>query len=128
MTKPAVPVVDYRKKRFHATSVLMVLLSPLGDTLGLIKSGRRSLFRYWPDWCCAIGCAATMLIALEQGHEGSFYELSTIMHQPAMANAAFGYRLLLPSLAVGLEGVRRSLTDHNAFIATQILAIVAAVV
>lgn len=49
------------------------------------------------------------------------------MHRPATANAAFGYRLLLPWLAVKLQGIGHSLTDHNAFIATQILAIVAAV-
>ena len=74
-----------------------------------------------------VGCAATLLVALEHGQERSFYQISTIMHRPATANAAFGYRLLLPWLAVKLQGIGHSLTDHNAFIATQILAIVAAV-
>lgn len=87
-----------------------------------------SVFRSWPDWCCAAGCSAAILVAVERGHEGSFYPLSTIMHRPGTANAAFGYRLLLPALAVQLERIKHSLTDHNAFIATQIVAIVVAVV
>lgn len=85
------------------------------------------VFRKWADWCCAIGCAATMLVAVEHGYEGWFYPLSTIMHQPERANAAFGYRLLLPSLATKLQEMRHSLTDHNAFIVTQLLAILATV-
>jgi hypothetical protein len=128
MTKPA---GSGKPKMLHETSVLMVLLTRLDDMLRLLERrsyGLRSAFRRLPDWCCAVGCAATMLVALEHGREGSFYELNTIMHRPATANAAFGYRILLPSVAVQLEGVQHSLTDHNAFIATQILAIVAALV
>jgi hypothetical protein len=87
----------------------------------------RLTFLNWPVWCSAVGCAATMLIGLEHGHEGSFYPLNTIMHEPWNANAAFGYRLLLPWLAVALQKVIHSLTDHNAFIATQVIAILAAV-
>lgn len=78
-------------------------------------------------WSTAIGCGASMLVALERGFEGGFYPLSTIMHTPWRANAAFGYRLLLPSVAVKLQQLFPRLTDHNCFIATQVLAIAAAI-
>lgn len=74
-------------------------------------------------WLIGLACAATILIALERGYEGSFYRLSTIIHHPESANAAFGYRLLFPTLAAQLQKLAPSLTDHNCFIAVQSLVI-----
>jgi hypothetical protein len=70
-----------------------------------------------------VACAATLVQAVLHGREGSWYPLSTIIHQPQLADPAFGYRLLLPSLARAIEFLVPRATDHNAFIATQILVI-----
>jgi hypothetical protein len=43
------------------------------------------------------------------------------MHHPERMNAAFGYRLLFPVLAVLLQKILPRLSDHNAFIAVQSL-------
>lgn len=67
----------------------------------------------------ALGSAAAILIALERGYEGSWYPLGTIMHHPADANPAFGYRLLFPVIASLLQRLVPSFTDHNCFIAIQ---------
>lgn len=80
----------------------------------------------WPVWCVFIGCASAVLLAVEHGYEGPFYTLNTILHHPRTAEAPFGYRLLLPWLGLGMQAIHRSLSDHNVFIYTQLLAIVAA--
>lgn len=72
-------------------------------------------------------CAATLVQVVLHGREGPWYPLSTIIHQPQLADPAFGYRLLLPMLARALEFLVPRATDHNAFIATQILVIAALV-
>jgi hypothetical protein len=64
-----------------------------------------------------------ILIALERGYEGSWYQLSTIMHHPEAASAAFGYRLLFPFVAVQLQRLMPSLSDHNSFVAVQVCII-----
>jgi hypothetical protein len=70
-----------------------------------------------------VACAATLVLAVLRGREGSWYLLSTMIHHPQLADPAFGYRLLLPSLARAIEFFFPWATDHNAFIATQILTI-----
>jgi len=85
---------------------------PLSNTIGAL-----------PTWLVWLVCSATVLIALERGYEGEWYKLSTMIHHPETANPAFGYRLLFPFLAAKLEWLVPSLTDHNSFIATQIVAI-----
>src|SRR5579862_6103420 len=82
--------------------------------------------RNWPVWCTFFGCAATMLLAVEHGYEGTFYTLDTILHHPSAANPPFGYRLLLPWLGLLFQSIRPAMSEHNVFIATQIVAIVAA--
>jgi len=78
---------------------------------------------------CLIGfaSAAAILVALEHGYEGSWYKLTTIIHHPASANPAFGYRLLFPIMAAQLQRLVPSFTDHNCFIAVQSLIIAATV-
>jgi hypothetical protein len=78
---------------------------------------------YTVAWLVSIACAATLVQAVLHGREGAWYPLSTIIHQPQLADPAFGYRLLLPTLARVLEFFVPRATDHNAFLATQILAI-----
>jgi hypothetical protein len=70
-----------------------------------------------------VACAAVLVQVVLHGREGSWYPLSTIIHRPQLADPAFGYRLLLPALARALEVLVPRATDHNAFIATQILVI-----
>jgi hypothetical protein len=70
-----------------------------------------------------VACAAVLMQVVLHGREGSWYPLSTIIHRPQLADPAFGYRLLLPSLARAFEVLIPRATDHNAFIATQILVI-----
>jgi hypothetical protein len=70
-----------------------------------------------------VACAASLVQAVLHGREGSWYVLSTMIHRPQLADPAFGYRLLLPSLARAIEFFLPRATDHNAFIATQILVI-----
>jgi hypothetical protein len=71
-----------------------------------------------------LGSSLAILMAIERGHEGAWYPLSTIIHHPETApESPFAYRPLLPTLAAALQRIFHSLTDHNAFIATQILAI-----
>jgi hypothetical protein len=89
--------------------------------------GLRSRFSSWPNWAVGVGCVAVILIAVERGYEGAFYPIGMMMHQPSKMNAAFGYRILLPFLAAQLQKLVPSLTDHNCFIATQIVAIVSVV-
>lgn len=72
-----------------------------------------------------VPCAASLFLALLHGYEGSWYPLSTIIHQPQLANAAFGYRLLFPAMARFVEFVYPNATDHNAFVAVQGLVIIA---
>lgn len=74
-----------------------------------------------------LGSAATILMAIVRGYEGSWYRLSTIMHHPEAANPAFGYRLLFPYIAAHLQRLVPSLTDHNCFIAVQVLIIASTV-
>jgi hypothetical protein len=79
--------------------------------------------KLWSTGLVGLSSAATILIALERGYEGSWYRLSTIMHRPEAANPAFGYRLLFPFLAVQVQKLAPSLTDHNCFIAIQAIII-----
>jgi hypothetical protein len=78
-------------------------------------------------WLAWLGAVMAILVALERGYEGSWYPLGTIMHHPEAASAAFGYRLLFPFIAVQLQRLRPSLSDHNSFVAVQ-TAIIAATV
>lgn len=89
-----------------------------------LRSIRRALSArpFWVTFSTGFACASAILWVLEHGWEADFYKLSTIMHHPGTAEAAFGYRLLLPSLALLLQRLHPSLTDHNCFIATQVLA------
>lgn len=70
-------------------------------------------------WLLWLGSVMTILVALERGYEGAWYPLGTIMHHPEMANPAFGYRLLFPFIAVALQRLHSSLSDHNSFVAVQ---------
>ena len=70
-----------------------------------------------------VTCAATLVQVVLHGRQGSWYPLSGIIHQPQLADPAFGYRLLLPMVARMLEYLVARATDHNAFIAIQILVI-----
>jgi hypothetical protein len=70
-----------------------------------------------------VACVATLVQVVLHGREGPWYPLSTIIHQPQLADPAFGYRLLLPMVARTLEYLVPRATDHNAFIAVQILVI-----
>lgn len=82
----------------------------------------RELFlRTWPDALIWLACTASITIAVQASHEGWWYPLGTIMHHPERANAAFGYRLLFPLIAVFLQKIVPHLTDHNAFVAVQAL-------
>lgn len=74
-----------------------------------------------------IGCCVAILMAVESGYQGWWYHLDTIIHHPEAAQPPFGYRPLFPLLAGGLQSVFHKMTDHNAFIATQILCIGATV-
>jgi hypothetical protein len=74
-------------------------------------------------WLMGLASAMTMLMALERGYEGTWYRLSTIMHNPQAANPAFGYRLLFPLFAAKLQVLAPSLTDHNCFVAVQCVII-----
>lgn len=75
----------------------------------------------------AVPCVATLFLVLLRGYEGWWYQLTTIMHHPGAANPAFGYRLLLPMLARAFQHIVPTASDHNAFVATQLVAIVATV-
>jgi hypothetical protein len=98
---------------------------PFEDQQNPVETSRTN-FRSWPIWCVFIGCASAILLAVEHGYEGPFYRLTTLLHHPTTAEAPFGYRLLLPWLGLAMQAIRPSLSDHNVFIYTQILAIVAA--
>ncbi len=74
-----------------------------------------------------LGCCVAVLMAVERGYQGAWYQLATIIHRPEAAQAPFGYRPLFPLLANGLQTVFPKMTDHNAFIATQVICIGATV-
>lgn len=74
-----------------------------------------------------VPCVATLFLVLLHGYEGWWYPLATIIHHPETANPAFGYRQLLPMLARAFEHIVPAASDHNAFVATQLVAIVATV-
>lgn len=74
-----------------------------------------------------LGCCAAILLALEHGYEGSWYPLDTIIHHPEAARTPFGYRPLVPMLASALQSVFHRMSNHNAFIATQVASIAATV-
>lgn len=82
---------------------------------------------FWMRFITGFAAASGILWALEHGWEADFYRFDTIMHHAGTAEAAFGYRLLLPSLAVLIQRMHPALTDHNCFIITQVLAIAVAV-
>ncbi|MFP5237674.1 MAG: hypothetical protein ACLGSD_17400 [Acidobacteriota bacterium] len=84
--------------------------------------------RFWSRFWMALASSGAILWSLEHGWEAEFSPIGTLMHHPGTAEAAFGYRLLLPSLADLVQKLSPHLTDHNAYIATQILAIVCTVV
>lgn len=74
-----------------------------------------------------LGCCIALLTALESGYEGAWYQLNTIIHHPEAAQPPFGYRPLFPLLASALQWFFHAMSDHNAFIATQVICIAATV-
>ena len=97
--------------------------------LSKIAGALKARFTSLPVWLTGLVCSATItLIDLRRGWEGTwFYTISTIMHQPEAAHSVYSRRILFPFLAVVLQRVFPSLSDHNCFIATQIGAILLAV-
>ncbi len=68
-----------------------------------------------------------VLMAVERGYQGAWYQLGTIIHHPEIAEPPFGYRPLFPLLAAGFQTIFHRMNDHNVFIATQVICIGAAV-
>ncbi len=83
---------------------------------------------FWSRFCMALASVGAILWSLEHAWEADFYPLGTIMHHPGTAEAAFGYRLLLPGFADLVQRLVPHLSDHNGYIASQILAIICTVV
>lgn len=83
---------------------------------------------FWSRCSMAVASGGAILWSLEHGWEAEFSPLGTLMHHPGTAEAAFGYRLLLPGLADLVQRFVPHLSDHNCYIATQLFAIVCTVV